>query len=380
MTSWQLRPGGLYVPPDAADGPYLVQKDGNRFSQWLRLVDGTNTTVVTDPDAGTVQVDSTGGGSGGAGEPHIDTDTATTGADLVMTLTAEPAAPEALLVFWRGVGLDPTQYSYVGTALTVLDQGWTTGDLVWAAYWSEVPTVVTDPTTTLGDILVRGPSGLTRLPVGADGYVLTADSGATDGLDWEPPPGGGSSIWSSILSLPLSTLTGWTAGTGTWAISSGVIRQSSTGAASNRLRYTAAKLNTTACIAEIDIKVDVATSTTLSRVGFLFDYPPGADTTGSVLICLKQGTSGFIDRIYAEYEGVQAGPDITFTPTIALGTYITFRVMKIGRDFACFVNGTLVGQVAINTGNSDASTIALYTYDADASFRNLDLWGLTIDV
>lgn len=191
MTSWQLRPGGLYIPPGAADGPYLVQKDGNRFSQWLRLVDGDNTTVVTDPDAGTVQVDSTGGGSGGAGEPHIDTDTATTGVDLVMTLTVEPSAPEALLVFWRGVGLDPTQYSYVGTGLTVLDQGWTTGDLVWAAYWSEVPTVVTDPTTTLGDLLVRGPSGLTRLPVGPDTYVLTADSGATDGLDWEPPTGGG---------------------------------------------------------------------------------------------------------------------------------------------------------------------------------------------
>jgi hypothetical protein len=206
-----------------------------------------------------------------------------------------------------------------------------------------------------------------------------ADLSGTGGGGGGGSSSGIASIWSSILSLPLSTLTGWTAGTGTWAVSSGVIRQSSTSAGSNRLRYTATKLNTAACIVEVDIKMDVATSTSLSRAGILFDYPPGADVVGADLVGVLQGTSGFVDRIYAEYEGVQAGPSITFTPTIPLGTWFTLRCMKIGRDVSIWIDGTFVGQVALNSGNSDASTIAFYTYDSDTSFRNLDVWSISAD-
>lgn len=41
--------------------------------------------------------------------------------------------------------------------------------------------------TTKGDILVRTAAGLVRLPVGADGQVITADSGAVAGLGWAAP-------------------------------------------------------------------------------------------------------------------------------------------------------------------------------------------------
>lgn len=43
----------------------------------------------------------------------------------------------------------------------------------------------TDPTTTKGDLIVRGVSALSRLPVGTDGQVLTADSVATLGVLWK---------------------------------------------------------------------------------------------------------------------------------------------------------------------------------------------------
>jgi hypothetical protein len=46
------------------------------------------------------------------------------------------------------------------------------------------------PLTTKGDIYVYG-SGNTRLPVGTDGMVLTADSTQTTGLKWATPSGGG---------------------------------------------------------------------------------------------------------------------------------------------------------------------------------------------
>lgn len=41
--------------------------------------------------------------------------------------------------------------------------------------------------TTKGDILVRTAAGLVRLAVGADGEVLTADSGEVAGIDWAAP-------------------------------------------------------------------------------------------------------------------------------------------------------------------------------------------------
>lgn len=43
------------------------------------------------------------------------------------------------------------------------------------------------PLTTKGDILTDSGSGVVRLAVGTNGQVLTANSGATDGIDWEVP-------------------------------------------------------------------------------------------------------------------------------------------------------------------------------------------------
>lgn len=43
------------------------------------------------------------------------------------------------------------------------------------------------PTTTLGDIIVRGASDNVRIPVGTNGFVPFADSGATNGVDWYQP-------------------------------------------------------------------------------------------------------------------------------------------------------------------------------------------------
>ena len=51
------------------------------------------------------------------------------------------------------------------------------------------PALLTDPTTTLGDLIVRGASApATRLAVGTDGQVLTADSAQTLGVKWAAAP------------------------------------------------------------------------------------------------------------------------------------------------------------------------------------------------
>lgn len=53
-----------------------------------------------------------------------------------------------------------------------------------------------DPTTTIGDLIVRGIGSVERLPVGASGAVLTADSSQPLGMKWvQPIAGGGQTPW-----------------------------------------------------------------------------------------------------------------------------------------------------------------------------------------
>lgn len=57
------------------------------------------------------------------------------------------------------------------------------------------------PATTKGDLIVDNGTNNVRLPVGTNGYVLTADSTATEGLKWAAAGGGGggSSAGSNIF-------------------------------------------------------------------------------------------------------------------------------------------------------------------------------------
>jgi hypothetical protein len=58
-----------------------------------------------------------------------------------------------------------------------------------------------DPTTLLGDLIVRGSTTVQRLPVGSDGQVLTADSTQPLGIKWANPTGGsgGQTPWTSDI-------------------------------------------------------------------------------------------------------------------------------------------------------------------------------------
>lgn len=70
--------------------------------------------------------------------------------------------------------------------------------------------------TTKGDLITRTTSGPTRLAVGADGYVLTADAAQSEGIKWAPST---ASAGVELISNPGWEFTsgGWTASGGTYA-------------------------------------------------------------------------------------------------------------------------------------------------------------------
>lgn len=209
-----------------------------------------------------------------------------------------------------------------------------------------------------------------------DGYLPTVD---TERLVFTAPPGGGGGGgWDQLLNLPLSTLTGWTAGAGAWSITSGVIRQATTTNAVYRLHCNTLIPQADA-IVEVELKLDTTPNNVSSRGGIVFGTPRSSDGTGGHLVALlTNGSTTQATAMNYELDAITSlGVGAAISPAIANGTWTKFRVHKAGNMYATYLDDVYHDSFEIrgpqNAGR-DFGRFALYAYAADVSFRNLKVW------
>lgn len=228
-------------------------------------------------------------------------------------------------------------------------------------------------------------SGITGL-TSVDSSVTISDNG-NGTLNLATAGGGGGSSFTNQITLALATLTGWTAGAGAWSITSSVIRQATTANGAYRLHCNT-RVPLAECLIEVDVKFATTPNTASSRGGIVFGTPAAADgADGHMVALLSKGSTTQATAVDFEQDATRNFGQVNLAANITHGTWITFRVLKIGIHYDVYINGVYLTtyQMGVTTSGTPAATLgreygrfALYSYASDVSFRNLRVWTPTL--
>lgn len=177
-----------FTPSDYLDANDLNNL-ANDIRAWGGNVNGGGYTLSNVQISGSVT----------AGMP----DPTTTLGDLIVRGTNPPATRLGVGSNGQVLTADSTQplgvkWATPATVSAVIDVFGRTGHVVATAgdyTVNQVTGALPDPTTAKGDLLARSSTAVTRLVVGTDGQVLTADSTKTLGVAWAAPIGAVTSVF-----------------------------------------------------------------------------------------------------------------------------------------------------------------------------------------
>lgn len=305
-------------------------------------IGGSNTHLVTD---GTV--------------PYWASNTAASGMTNPMT--------SAWDLIRGGTGGTPTRFA-LGPSNTVLSSDGT------QALWDVKPSGgsgsgMTDPMTTIGDIIVRNASNVTaRLGIGASNTVLTSVGSGSAPL-WLTPSGGGAGggiSWNKVVNEDGSSFANWTSVAGTWSSDGTVIKQTNTGT-DKAAKYTT-QLPTAAVVMEADVYIVTANG----YAGFFPGFDGTATGGAGQFVRLNEGANT------VELQKGGTGPIAGgWAATININTWYTLRAVTIGPNISVYLDGTLIGSGDV-ANYVPISFIGLWTYNCEAHFRNIHAWVLTL--
>lgn len=227
--------------------------------------------------------------------------------------------------------------------------------------------------TTKGDLLTYA-SALARLPVGTNGQVLTSNSSATNGIDWETSPSGGYTGFGSLYPLTDPTSVSFS-----WRNQGGA-----TVTTESRSLYLTAPTSATTSVRGREIAAPGSTpwSITIAFVPFWVLAAVGMGlyvTDGTKLVMMQWGSAGWN---YQHYTNVttSAGAVVTFsTPQVLPLCYV--KIQNDGTNLNMYISGNgtdffLVGSEAKTSFLSAVSFVGFFV-NLNTSTVTASMWLLS---
>lgn len=218
-------------------------------------------------------------------------------------------------------------------------------------------------------------SGWTAVPVGelpaggVAGQVLAKASSTDYDVTWSTPSGGtGGSAWTALADyLPMTTLTGWEAKSGTWSLGAFGVQQTDTTLPNAYLTFeTNVPLSGAAMRATVRFPTGAGGA---YSAGFQMFSNDAAVANPAWSVWLVKDGSIKWDRFGS------GGGSFSTGLTIAVDTDYTFGVVRRGMVADVYVNGVYYVSVTSDTGNNwQRNRVGLETRAGAAWFRNVAIW------
>ena len=184
---------------------------------------------------------------------------------------------------------------------------------------------------------------------------------------------GGSGGWDLAIDQDGSSIADWTARDGTWASTSGEIRQTGTGASEFNLHHTASTPPMALVLAECEVWIPSGNATD-DYIGMDLGIDAANSANTGIRVYLKRtGTSLLVATIQGGAETVQAAV------TVNVDTWYKIRALAAGNRVSVWLDGTFKFS-AVVTPNSltDATYFGLFTALSTGHFRNVKVWTPTL--
>lgn len=177
---------------------------------------------------------------------------------------------------------------------------------------------------------------------------------------------GGQDPWTDALSLPLTSLTNWTADGGTWVAQTDRIDQTDAAGPTRRLVHTKQDLDD-----DYDVSCEVRATTAANgrRVGLVIGTTDGSASAGFPVYLESNGSS--MTSLRLENDGVELLANQA--ASVAFNTWVDLLVQVRRRDLIVWLDGTRRFGVRDVLGVDSGvyrNRFGLYSW-CDSSFRNL---------